>query len=56
MFSSMATHFGNHVDVPAMLVDTGVGVSLRSDTMREGRSAPATVLRSDVVDWSVAEY
>lgn len=44
------------MNVPALPVDAGVGASPEADIMPESGSAPATVLRSEVVDWFAVNY
>lgn len=51
---SMAAHSEHQANVPALFVDTGISASPGADTMTEGGSAAATVLQSEVLNWSVA--
>lgn len=52
----MGAHTGHQLNVPTLPVGIGVGASPGADTVPEGSSALATVLRSEVVEWSVADY
>lgn len=52
----MSALFSDRVDVPSLPVDTGVGASPGAVTIPESCSATATVMRSEAVDWSVADY
>lgn len=56
MFSSIATHSGHQVVVPAMVVSTGAANLAGAGIMSECCSAPATVLQSEAMDWSAADY
>lgn len=44
------------MDMPALPVNTGAGASPEAGKKPQGGSTAVTVLQSEAVDWSVADY
>lgn len=55
-FSAMPAHAGDQVNGSSLPVNTDVGISPGAETVSEIVLMASTVLRSEVVDWTVSGY